>query len=210
MSQKKEYFGDLLRARNLIYKFESNIASNTIALHSLSESVSLLTSFFNSPGAMRGVVEVEGNDIRHIVDNYITAKFFGRTQESMSNMLASQMGVEQKFIDTWIKNYEASKLKRQPVNFEYKHMSDKRYIFSVTVNYLGESSRGFSRYTYVLFDITEHKRIEAELKKVQAELESRVAERTAKLKENSTKLEEANIALNILLTQLSGLKTGGE
>lgn len=51
----------------------------------------------------------------------------------------------------------------------------------------------------VNYDITEHKRIEAELKRAQAELESRVAERTAELRKNSIKLEETNIALNILL-----------
>lgn len=126
---KKEYFAELDAARKLISEHEASTALHKEATQKLVESVSLLNSFFNSPGAMRGVVEVEGNDIRHITDNSITAEFFGRTQESMINMLASEMGIDQEFIDIWIKHYEESKHKKQQVNFEYEHKADKQSHF---------------------------------------------------------------------------------
>jgi len=189
--REKEYFAELESARKLISEHELSEALNKEAKQKLVESVSLLRSFFNSPGAMRGVVEVEGDDIRHIADNSVTAEFFGRTQKSMSNMLASEMGVDQQFIDVWIKRYEESKHKKQQVNFEYEHKTDKQsHFFSVTVNYLGESARGFSRYTYVLFDITEHKRSQKELQKAHDELDRRVEQRTAELSQLNEKLKE--------------------
>ena len=189
--REKEYFAELESARKLISEHELSEALNKEAKQKLVESVSLLNSFFNSPGAMRGVVEVERDNIRHIADNSVTAEFFGRTQESMSNMLASEMGVDQQFIDVWIKRYEESKHKKQQVNFEYEHKADKQsHFFSVTVNYLGESARGFSRYTYVLFDITEHKRSQKELQKAHDELDRRVEQRTAELSQLNEQLKE--------------------
>jgi len=157
----------------------------------LIESEALLNSFFNSPGAMRGVVEVENDDIRHIADNFITAKFFGRTQASMVNLLASQMGVNKEFIDIWIKHYEKSKHTKQPITFEYEHKIDNQSLFfSVTVNYLGESIRGFSRYTYVLFDITELKKTQKALQKTHDELDKRIEQRTAELAQSNAQLKQ--------------------
>ncbi len=157
----------------------------------LLDSEAILNSFFNSPGAMRGVIEVEGNDIRHIADNAVTAEFFGRTQESMANMLASQMGVNQEFIDLWIKHYGQSKINNKPVHFEYRHESDQQNLyFSVTVNYLGESKRGFPRFTYVLFDITELKRTQEDLQKAHDTLDSRVEQRTAELAQSIEQLNQ--------------------
>lgn len=154
------------------------------------EREALLYSFFNSPGAMRGIVEIENNDIRHISDNVITAAFFGRTQESMINLLASQMGVERNIIDMWIERYEESKKSGQTVRFEYEHKTGaQNYYFSIAVNYIGESSRGHSRYTYVLFDITELKQTQKALQKAHDELDKRVERRTAELAESIKQLE---------------------
>jgi PAS domain S-box-containing protein len=189
--RKKKYFTELEAARKLISEYDASETLNKRAKQKLVESVALLNSFFNSPGAMRGVVEVEGNDIRHIADNAITAEFFERTQETMSNMLASEMGVDKGFIELWIKHYEESKNKKQQVNFEYDHKVDNQsHFFAVTVNYLGESDRGFSRYTYVLFDITEHKQAQKELQKAHDELDRRVEQRTAELAHLNEQLKE--------------------
>ena len=95
----------------------------------LIESTALLDRFFNSPGAMRGVVEIEDHDVRHIADNAVSAKFFGRTQESMVNMLSSQMGINQEIIDIWIKYYEESKHTKQPAIFEYEHKIGNKTLF---------------------------------------------------------------------------------
>ena len=189
--QQKEYFEELDEARKLISEQQAKETLNEEARQKLVESVSLLRSFFNSPGAMRGVVEIEGNDIRHITDNSITAEFFGRTQESMRHMLASEMGVDQDFIDMWIAHYEESKRIKQEVNFEYEHkLGQQSHFFSVTVNYLGESDTGFSKYTYVVFDITEHKQAQQALQKANDELDRRVEMRTIELAQSNEQLKK--------------------
>ncbi len=118
--KKKEYLTEPDADRKPICELETSDALKKEATQKLVESATLLRSFFNSPGAMRGVVEVEGNDIRHITDNSMTTDFFGLTQESMCNRLASQMGVDREFIDIWINHYEESKHKKQQVKVNTK------------------------------------------------------------------------------------------
>lgn len=174
-----------------ISKLGGNEAQIIQTKEELIETSSLLSSFFNSPGAMRGIVEIEGNDIRHIADNAETAAFFGRSQKSMRNALASEMGVNQDFVDIWIKYYEESKKSKKQLNFKYEHeVGTRSYFFSVTVNYIGESERGFSRYTYVVFDITEHREAQKALQKAHDELDRRVEERTAELAQSNRQLRQ--------------------
>lgn len=56
----------------------------------LRELESVLRSFFDSAGFMRGIVELEHNDVLHVSDNAISAAFFGETKESMRKKRASE------------------------------------------------------------------------------------------------------------------------
>ena len=57
-----------------------DVTGRTEAELALQESEALLGSFFEAPGALRGVVELTHDDIIHLRDNATTAAFFGRSR----------------------------------------------------------------------------------------------------------------------------------
>ncbi len=98
-------------------------------VRSLAERETVLRSFFDSPGAMRGVVEVIDNDILHIADNAESAAFFGRTVRK--NKLAG----ERKTLDLWIGSYALCRKTLEPVRFNYLHKANGKEIWlSATVS----------------------------------------------------------------------------
>ena len=145
----------------------------------LRESEANLLAFFDSPGLMRGMVELVPGDILHILDNAASARFFGRSVADLRHQLASHLGVPAETIRLWRQHYAESARTGQPVDFEYSHGTDDHLRhFHVTVSHLGQGLRG-SRHAYVIADATvqrqaeaalraEHKRLEAVLEGTQA------------------------------------------
>ncbi len=131
----------------------------------LQESESILHSFFDSPGAMRGIVEVIADDeVRHIVDNEVTAGFLGLTPEAMRGKLSSELGEPQEILRVWVSHYRQSQLTGKPVSFEYQDKrGDNEAWLSVTVNRLGATSERTQRFSYIVNDITERKQAERSL-----------------------------------------------
>jgi len=125
----------------------------------------LLSSFFDSPGIMRGIVEVINDvDIMHIKDNMVTASYVGVTSADLEGKLSSELGEPPERIHIWIKHYKQSQLSGQPVKFEYLDtQGQKQTWLNSTVSYLGQSSSGFPRFAYVVSDITIQKKIEKAL-----------------------------------------------
>ncbi len=135
----------------------------------LRENEAVLRSFFDSPGIMRGIVElVEEGDILHISDNTVAAQFFGRTPETMRNQLATALGVPREIVQQWIAHYEASRQSGELVTFTYAHpVGQEEKWFSVMVNFLGLTDQQRARYAYSVRDITDVKRLEAQLVQAQ-------------------------------------------
>ncbi len=137
------------------------------------ESQALLAGFFDSPGAMNGIIEVAHDDILHIADNGVAAAFFGRTREAMQNRLASEMGISIYSIRAWLDRCDESRDTGKPTTFEYVHYdaTGERWL-SVTLSYLGPGAGQHPRFAYVMHDITEHKnadrKIRNQLKKLAA------------------------------------------
>jgi PAS domain S-box-containing protein len=134
----------------------------------LRESEAVLRSFFESPGIMRGIVELVDGDILHITDNPVAAAFFGRTPAEMRNQLAMALGVPRELVQQWIGHYETCRKTGQPVGFTYEHKTpteDK--WFAVLISYLGQSEQDRPRFTYAINDITSVKRLEAQLLQAQ-------------------------------------------
>jgi PAS domain-containing protein len=57
----------------------SDITETKQTERALRELEAMLRSFFDSAGVMRGIVELEQNDILHISGNALAAAFFGET-----------------------------------------------------------------------------------------------------------------------------------
>ena len=140
----------------------------------LRDSESVLRSFFDAPGDMRGIVEVvAGTDIRHVADNVVTAGFLGLTPEAMRNRLGSELGEPREILARWIGHYEESRRTGKPVHFEYAdRRGEKEAWLSATVNYLGTNPAGEPRYAYVIRDITDQRQAEEALKRKQTEIQA--------------------------------------
>lgn len=134
---------------------------------------------------MMGTVELRGDDIVHISDNWAAATFFGVTPAAMQGKTAQAMGVPGAYLELWLTAYRSSITSSEPIRFDYEH-GDQGWL-KVTVDYLGLIG-GWGRFLYVVDDITERKQVERALQEAHDLLEVRVKERT-------TDLEAANYQL---------------
>jgi HAMP domain-containing protein len=70
---------------------------------------SLLRSLFDSPGVMRGIVDVVADDdVLHISDNVVTAHYMGLAPEAVQNKLGSELGEPPDILRLWIHHYRES------------------------------------------------------------------------------------------------------
>ena len=119
-----------------------------------------LRTFFESRGAMRGLLEVvSGDDIRHLRVNRDVADFIGFTPDAVQGKLGSELGEPPELIRLFIKNCKKSEETGEPARFEFHSSSDNRWFLS-TVHYLGTPKRGLPLFSFVTLDITSSKNIE--------------------------------------------------
>jgi PAS domain S-box-containing protein len=150
----------------------------------LQTSESTIKSFFESSPLMMGIVELVGDDIRHLSDNPAAGEFFGVDPKSLTNQFASDLGVPGDRIELWVKQYRKSEQTRQPAKFEYRHaMPDAIRWLSATVTCIVSGESTYSRFAYVVEDITERRRLEDEIFQHNEELEAEVERRTIRIQE---------------------------
>src|SRR6185503_19637712 len=123
----------------------------------LRELESVLGSFLDSAGFMRGIVELEENDVLHVSDNAVSAAFFGETKESMRNKRASELGVPTEIVSLWLDHCRKSQRTSEAVSFQYAQRSRNgvRWL-SGSVSYLATSSAR-PRFAYAIADVTEQR-----------------------------------------------------
>ena len=121
----------------------------------LRESDLVLKSFYDKAAMLRGIVDLEGDDIVHIMDNANTTRLFGLADGATAGRRASELGVPLAIRRLWIDQYEESESVGQAVHFEYAHPTPEGPKFlSVWVCKIGESSDGRRRFAYVAEDVT--------------------------------------------------------
>jgi PAS domain S-box-containing protein len=132
----------------------------------------LLSALFNSPGVMRGVVEiVADDDVRHIADNELTAAFVGLTPEAMRGKLGSELNEPRHVLRQWVAAYRQSEETNSTVSFEYldKRGEHEAWV-SAVVSYLGMEPGGKARFSYVADDVTERRRADEALRRSETQL----------------------------------------
>jgi PAS domain S-box-containing protein len=159
----------------------TDITERKQAEEALRGNESILHSFFDSLGVMRGIVEVIAeDDVRHIIDNAETASFIGLTPEAMKNKKGSELGEPRDTLRIWVNHYIESQQSGKPVIFEYQDKREDREVWlEATVSYLGSGPDGHPRFAYVVQDITESKRAEKALQQITERLD--IAQQAAQI-----------------------------
>ncbi len=170
---------------------KQEISEHEKAKDALKESENLIYAFFDSPGVMRGIVEiVDDTTVRHIMDNQVKASFMGLTSEALRNKLSSELGEPPEIICIWVSHYKQSLQIGKPVNFEYQEQRGSRKAWlSATVSHLRTAVSGQPQFAFIALDITERKQLEKDLADYRDKLEERVAERTAEKAKMNERLE---------------------
>lgn len=128
------------------------------------ESESILRNFYNSTTVMMGVVELLENDILHLSDNGVTARFLGLNSEKMQGKTATQLGLSRENINLWLAKYRECEITGEPVKFEYAHTTKTGSMWLLaTVCYLGKMSSNKPRFSYIIEDLTERKLAEQQI-----------------------------------------------
>lgn len=138
-----------------------DITGRKQAEEKLINSEKLLSSFFNSPGVARGIVEIVNNDVLFISVNEAAKDYHGFTNKEMENKYSHDLKYSEELRDLWIKNYKESHKKGIPLRFEYFSKNFEKW-FSALVCFIGMGQNKNPRYIYMLSDITERRKSEQE------------------------------------------------
>jgi PAS domain S-box-containing protein len=166
---------------------------------------SLLKGFFDSPGLMRGVVEIiNDKDIKHIRDNVVTAKYVGLTPKDLESKLSSELGEPSERIQIWLQHYKEAERNKKPITWEYTDVQgNKQTWLAATVTYIGKAPNGNSQFTYTVLDVTERKKAEEELLAINERFE--MAQRAAGVGIWDWDLESGKINWSAEMFRLFGL-----
>lgn len=180
----KERSAPHLIAKSVQYAMERKRTARALAAAEARqmENEALLRAFYDSPGVLRGIVEIIAGRMHTVSCNAAAAAFFGRKTAGRGRPPTAGASLPPDIARTLLKHYEESRRAAASVRFEYEHpCPDGNRWLHAAVSYLGKPTGGQPRFAYAMFDITDRKAVEEELRQATAELERRVAERTATL-----------------------------
>jgi PAS domain S-box-containing protein len=132
----------------------------------LRESEAVLRSFFDSPGMMRGFVELVDGVIVHASCNAAAAELFGVDQAAIAGLSATRAGASEEVARLWVDLYEQSRRSGKPVSMEYARRDangSDRWLLA-TASYVGIGHSGNPRFAYTILDFTGRKRAEEALR----------------------------------------------
>ena len=142
------------------------------AEEALRESEAVLRSFFDSPGMMRGFVELIDGGIVHVSCNAAAAELFGLDRESIAGKTATEAGAAEEVARLWVDLYEESRRTGQPVSMEYarRGVDGRERWLLATASYVGNGPSGNPRFAYTILDLTDRKRAEEALRESESRL----------------------------------------
>jgi len=136
------------------------------AEEALRENEAVLRSFFDSPGMMRGFVELIDGAIVHVSCNAAAAELYGVDRDSIAGRSATEAGAAEEVVRLWVDLYEQSRRTGKPVSMEYARRGAdgrERWLLA-TASYVGTGHSGNPRFGYTILDLTDRKRAEEALR----------------------------------------------
>ncbi len=130
----------------------------------LRDSASGLESFFEFTPLMIGILDVEGDDLRHVRVNDTAARNLGTTPAAMRGRLASEIGLPNDLIASGLASCRSSRQTGAPEQFEYEgELGSQVRRFLFTVNHIPDQLGGGDRFSFVAEDVAVRRAIEREL-----------------------------------------------
>ena len=148
-----------------------DITERKRAEDALQGSETLLRAFFDSPGAMRSIVEIVDGHIVHVVDNAEATRFFASAQKPVLKGWPSERGIAAEIERLYLARYEACRRTGQPVQFEYARETPRgvRWLAAI-VSHIGTAPNGHHRFASIVVDITDRVLTETALRESQHDL----------------------------------------
>ena len=135
-----------------------------VAEEALREKESVLRSFYNSSVMAMGVVELSENDTKFVSANALSDKFFGAETGTLEGMSARQLHAPPEMLATWTDRFRECRVTGLPVRFEYQGLSESSPEWvAATLSPMEPLRSGRALCSYIVEDITDRKRTEADL-----------------------------------------------
>jgi PAS domain S-box-containing protein len=131
----------------------------------LRESEATLRAFYDGAPVFMGVVEpTPEGDLKHVYDNPATCRFFGVEPGATAGRTSREMGTPRAVADRWLEHYRESERTGAPVHFESAQQTPAGEAWlAATVCPVGPGPEGRTRFCYVAEDVTERRRLSAQL-----------------------------------------------
>jgi PAS domain S-box-containing protein len=141
----------------------NDITDRKQAEKKLRESESILRAFFDSPGMLRGIVEIADGSIRYVSVNKAVAAAYGLKPDEVCGKPISELGTPPEVVNVYLERCDEARRNGRVVSFEvFRRLADGDKWLLVSASYLGTGPTGSPRFAFVVLDISRRNSISQE------------------------------------------------
>ena len=156
-----------------VYTLFDDVTDRKKAEEALKENEAILHSFFESPGAIRGILEIVGDNVRLVSHNREAASFYGWRDRSVDGEPLGEIGFTKEEERSWVENLNNARLASRPWSFEYARDTDSgRQWVLFTIGRIEIETTTNPSFAFDGTDITRRKQIENESRETRDYLDS--------------------------------------